>query len=163
MTLTVTNNGVTISSPDSVQVTVTNFGIDVSPASVTVNQGQSASYTITLTPEFGPFGNTVSLVCSNLPSRTSCSFSPSQLTPGSSSVTSALAVSTTAPSASFVRIHWQTLRRWHVDGKIGSPWQTIRINGGLLWRWSESDVKRIRRYKEKYYCKGRGRKPRRKR
>lgn len=82
--------------------TITDFSLDVSPASRTINAGQSAVYTVTITPELGSFGNSVSLACSNLPSRTSCSFSPSQLTPNNSSVTSALTVSTTASSASLL-------------------------------------------------------------
>ena len=99
MTLTVTNNEVTIPSPDSVQVTVTDFAIGVSPTSATVNRGQSATYTVTVSPQFGSFDNAVSLSCSNLPSLSSCSFSASSLTPGASDATSTLTVSTTAPSA----------------------------------------------------------------
>ena len=99
MTLTITNNQVTIPSLDSVQVTVTDFAIGVSPTSATVNRGQSASYTVTVSPQFGSFDPTVSLSCSNLPSLSSCSFSPATLTPGGSDATSTLTVSTTAPSA----------------------------------------------------------------
>jgi hypothetical protein len=102
MTLTVTNNDVTIPSPDSVQVTVTDFAIGVSPTSATVNRGQSATYTVTVSPQFGSFDNAVSLSCSNLPSLSSCSFSASSLTPGASDGTSTLTVSTTAPSAFLV-------------------------------------------------------------
>ena len=102
MNLTVTNNGVTTSSPDSVQITITDFATGVSPASVTVSRGQAAAYTVTVSPQFGSFDNAISLSCSNLPSLSSCSFSPSSLTPGASDGTSTLTVSTTAPSAFLV-------------------------------------------------------------
>jgi hypothetical protein len=100
-TLTVTNNGVTLSQAASVQVTVTDFTVGASPSSVTVSRGQSATYTLSVNPQFGGFTNAVSLACSGLPSRSTCSFSPSSVTPGANGVTSKLTISTTAPSASF--------------------------------------------------------------
>jgi glucose/arabinose dehydrogenase len=80
--------------------TVTDFSLEASPASRTVNAGQSAGYTLTITPQAGPFGNSISLACSGLPALTSCSFSPSQVTPDASAATSSLAIFTAAPSAS---------------------------------------------------------------
>ncbi|MCJ7502159.1 MAG: S8 family serine peptidase [Acidobacteriia bacterium] len=100
-TLTVTNNGVTLSQAASVQITVSNFTVGVSPSSVTVSRGQSATYTLSVNPQYGAFTNAVSLACSNLPSRSACSFSPSSVTPGASGATSNLTISTTAASASF--------------------------------------------------------------
>lgn len=100
-TLTVTNNGVTLSQPSSVQIIVTNFAMSASPSSASVSRGQSATYTVTIKPKFGSFTNAVSLACSNLPSLSPCSFSPSSVTPGAGGATSALTISTTAPSASF--------------------------------------------------------------
>ncbi len=81
---------------------VTNFVFAVSPASANVTAGQSASFTVTVSPKSGAFDDTVSLSCSNLPSLSSCSFSPGSLTPGASDATSSLTVSTTAPSAFLV-------------------------------------------------------------
>jgi len=100
-TLTVTNNGVTLSQAASVRITVSNFTVGSSPSSVTVSRGQSATYTLSVNPQYGAFTNSVSLACSNLPSRSTCSFSPSSVTPGASGATSNLTISTTAPSASF--------------------------------------------------------------
>jgi hypothetical protein len=99
-TLTVTNNGVTLSQAASVQITVTNFAISASPSSATVSPGQSATYTLSVNPQYGAFTNAVSLACSGLPSRSTCSFSPSSVTPGATGATSNLSISTTAPSAS---------------------------------------------------------------
>jgi hypothetical protein len=99
-TLTVTNNGVTLSQAASVQITVTNFAISSSPSSATVSPGQSAAYTLSVNPQYAAYNNAVSLACSNLPSRSTCSFSPRTVTPGASGATSNLTISTTAPSAS---------------------------------------------------------------
>ena len=100
-TLTVTNNGVTLSQAASVQITVSNFSVGASPSSASVSPGRSATYTVSANPQYGAFTNAVSLACSNLPSRSSCSFSPGSVTPGASGTTSRLTISTTAPSASF--------------------------------------------------------------
>ncbi len=100
MNLTVTNNDVTLSTPDSVEITVTDFDVGVSPASASVSRGQSANYTVNLTPQFGSFDNPVSLSCTGLPASSSCSFSPAALTPGGSQATATLTVSTAAASSS---------------------------------------------------------------
>ncbi len=84
---------------ETIETTVSDFAIGVSPDNATVTRGQSASYTVTVTPQFGPFGNSIALACSNLPALASCMSSPRSLTPNSSSVTSTVTVSTTAPSA----------------------------------------------------------------
>ncbi len=83
-------------------VVTTDFAIAVSPASVTVAQGEAATYTVTVSPRGGFFDEPVSLTCSGLPTLTSCSFSPSEVTPGASAATSTLTVSTTGPAGSVV-------------------------------------------------------------
>ncbi len=101
-TLTASNGGVTASpSTSTVQITVSDFTNTPSPASATISPGQAASYTVTIGSKFGAFTNVVSLACSGLPSLSSCGFSPASVTPGSSSVTSTLTISTTAPSLVF--------------------------------------------------------------
>ncbi len=100
VSLVVTNNGVTLSSSASVQVMVSDFTVAASPSSATVRAGQTASYTLTVQPQMGAFTGAIALGCSNLPARASCSFSPSSVTPGTSSATSTLTVSTTANSMS---------------------------------------------------------------
>ena len=99
MTLTASNNGVTMSPSASVTITVTNFAVSVSPATASVKAGQSATYTVSVQPQNGAFSNSIALACSNLPGLASCSFSPSSVTPGANTVTSMLTVSTTAASA----------------------------------------------------------------
>ena len=64
--------------------------------------------------------------------------------------------------ARIVGIGRMTLLRWLKTGKVAEP---RRIgNGGVEARvWTARDVEKVRRYKEKFYRKGRGRKPRTKR
>lgn len=63
------------STSSSVQVSVGDFSISATPASVTISSGHQAVYTITLTPIGGLTGN-VNLSCSGGPPNTSCSVSP---------------------------------------------------------------------------------------
>jgi len=100
-TLTVTDNGVTLSPESSVQITVTSFAINPTPSSTTVSPGRAATYALSIAPQYGAFTNAVSLACSNLPARTACRFSPSSVTPGSGGAASTLTLSTTAPTAVF--------------------------------------------------------------
>ena len=100
--LTVSNSGVTASLPtSSVRITVSDFSVATPQPSASVQPGQPANYTISIASQFGAFTNPVSLVCSGLPSLSSCLFSPSSPTPGSGSTTSTLSISTTAPSFVF--------------------------------------------------------------
>jgi Pro-kumamolisin, activation domain/Bacterial Ig-like domain (group 3) len=66
-----------VSSP--IQVTVSDYILQVLPASVTVDQGQSESVTLDLIP-VGGFANPVQLACSNLPEDVTCKFSKSTVT-----------------------------------------------------------------------------------
>ena len=64
----------------------------------------------------------------------------------------------TAAVARKVGIHKVTLIRWLLSGKIREP-RRLK-NGGMDFRiWTDRDVERVRRYKEQFYRKGRGRKP----
>ena len=68
----------------------------------------------------------------------------------------------TAAVARMVGIHKVTLQRWMLAGKIREP-RRVK-NGGINVRiWTDQDVERVRRYKEKFYWKGGGRKPKLKR
>jgi len=96
------NGAVTISdsaagSPHTVSLTGNglDFSVSVTPASVTITSGAKANYTVTVSELGGSFNHNVSLSCSGLPAQSSCSFSPSGLTPGSGSAGSALTIKTT--------------------------------------------------------------------
>lgn len=75
-----------------------NFIVSASPPSVTVHPGQSATYTLTVTPQNG-FTSDISLTCSALPARASCSLSPTAVSSGAGGTNVTLTLTTTAPSA----------------------------------------------------------------
>ena len=98
-------------------VTVTDFAVAASPETVSVTGGQSATFTVTVSPDGPSFGEAVSLACSGLPSGASCSFAPSEVTPGSGPAASMLTLSTAPLGA----------EAWGAPGG-GSPW-----SDGLPW------------------------------
>jgi len=75
------------------------FTLAATPSSRIVNRGQSAGYSISVSPLGGGFTAAVTLACSGLPAGAACTFSPSSVTPGGIAASSALTISTTAPSA----------------------------------------------------------------
>jgi hypothetical protein len=95
--LTITDNALA-GSPQTVSLSGTgiDFSLSASPSSVTVSAGQTAHYTVTVIPLGGSFGSAVSLSCSGLPTLSACSFNPAAPTPGASSVTSTLNLTTTS-------------------------------------------------------------------
>jgi uncharacterized repeat protein (TIGR01451 family) len=104
---TITNNAsVTLTEFDpnlannsaSATTDAVDFQISVTPASVTVTRGNTAVYTITLTPVGGRFNGSITLDCEMEPASTSCLFSPSAPTPGGAAINATLSLSTTAPS-----------------------------------------------------------------
>lgn len=66
------------------------------PSSVTIPAGSSASFTVTATAQSGAFNQAISLYCAGLPSTLNCNFSPAALTPGSSSASSSVTISSVA-------------------------------------------------------------------
>lgn len=77
------------------EIILSTFSLSISPTSRTVYTGESANYTVTVTPGSG-FTLDVALTCSGAPSNTTCSLTPSTVSGGSG--TSKLVVQTTAPS-----------------------------------------------------------------
>ena len=59
--------------------------------------------------------------------------------------------------AEFVGINRVTLQRWLLSGKLSEP-ERVKMAGVDVRIWAESDVKRVRQFKENNYRKGRGRK-----
>lgn len=92
----VVNPGPGGGSSAPVEFAVVTFSVDATPPSVTVTAGESATYTIRVTPQFGPFDSAVTLGCDDFPEASSYSFSPRSLTPGGSQVSSTLTLKTTA-------------------------------------------------------------------
>ncbi|MGH9554373.1 MAG: DUF11 domain-containing protein [Terriglobales bacterium] len=69
------------------------FTISAAPSSVTLLPGQSATFTVTVTP--APFVAMVDLACSGAPPLGTCSFNPATVNPGNLPASSILTVTTT--------------------------------------------------------------------
>jgi len=96
----VTNNGVGFAATTDLDITVTDFTIDVTPSGATVPIGGSATFAVSVTPVGGPYSTAVALACNTgtLPPGVTCSFNPDTVTPGASGARSTLTLSTTASS-----------------------------------------------------------------
>jgi hypothetical protein len=81
------------------------FTMSLSPATASVSSGQSVNSTLVVLPLSG-FNQTVSLSCSGAPTDASCTVTPlSQALDGTTPVTTALAIQTTARTAGLVAPH----------------------------------------------------------
>jgi hypothetical protein len=98
-TLSVSDNAV--GSPQATNLTGSgsDFSLNSSPGSATVKAGSTAKYNLTVSPVGGSFAYAVKLTCSGLPAQTSCSLSPTTVTPGANTAASTLSVTTTASVA----------------------------------------------------------------
>ena len=85
------------------------FSMDASPSSATIKAGQTATFTITISPVNG-MNSPVSFACSGLPAASSCTFSPASVTPNGSPVSTTLTLNTTAAASAVVPI--AGLHRW---------------------------------------------------
>lgn len=120
VTLVASNNGVTFTSAVPAQITVTRFVLGATSTTGAVAPGQTATYPLTVTPQLGAYSNTVTLACSNLPSESTCAFSPSSVAPGSNPVNVSMTVSTTAASLA-------------APFRMGAPpWKYLRLPGAPL-------------------------------
>ncbi len=73
----------------------------LTPTTQTITPGESASYNFSVLPVGSSFTNAVTLSCSSTPVIAAlCSFTPSSVTPGSSSAAVVMTVATTSSSAS---------------------------------------------------------------
>jgi hypothetical protein len=68
--------------------------VTIPNGSATIPAGQSATYTISVTPS-GGFNSAVSFACTGLPGASSCSFNPTTITPNGSPASTTLTIATT--------------------------------------------------------------------
>src|SRR5215469_8111904 len=102
------------------------FSASVGPAGDTINAGQSANFTVTITPS-GGFNKVVTFSCSGMPTGASCTVAPSSVTlDGSNASTTKLMVTTTQRSGFFT---WPQLR---VRPRLG-PWSWVSFLGCILF------------------------------
>ena len=80
------------------------FALTANPSSVSLSPGDYANITVTVTPENG-FNDMVTLSCSGVPSTAKCVFSPTTLTPlTTTAVSSTLQIQTQGPSGTSVKL-----------------------------------------------------------
>jgi Beta-propeller repeat/Abnormal spindle-like microcephaly-assoc'd, ASPM-SPD-2-Hydin len=91
-------------SPQTVNITGAgaDFSLAGAPSSDTVQPGSAAKYKLTVSSIGGSFVSAVQLACTGLPAQTSCTLSPTAVTPGANAATSTLTISTTATVADAV-------------------------------------------------------------
>jgi hypothetical protein len=75
-----------------------NFSLTSSPQSATIKAGQTATFTLTVSPA-GGFNSMVSFNCMGLPANSSCTFTPPTVTPNGAPVSTMLTIQTSAPQA----------------------------------------------------------------
>ncbi len=69
------------------------FNLGVSPMSMTVARGQTATFNVSITPANG-FNGPVSFSCSGLPAGVACNFTPATVTPSAGAATTTMTIST---------------------------------------------------------------------
>jgi hypothetical protein len=97
------------------------FNIAASPSSATIKAGQTATFTITVSPVNG-MNSPVTFACSGLPAASSCTFAPASVTLNGSPVSTTLTISTTAPSAAavpFASLRPWTFVSWSLTAMLG--------------------------------------------
>ena len=93
------NNAGSTSAVLTQTVDPADFTLTSNPTSKTITAGQSATFTLTVTPQ-GSFTTPISFSCIGLPALSGCAFSPTSVTPNSSTVTGTLTITTAAHTAS---------------------------------------------------------------
>lgn len=73
--------------------------LGTSPSSLALPSGNSATLTVTATPQSGAFNSAITLACSGAPETLTCSFAPPSLTPGTRVASSVLTISDASTTA----------------------------------------------------------------
>lgn len=100
-------------SPQSIALTGTgtDFGLSVSPPTATVTAGQSANFTLTVTPING-FDSQVTLACSGAPSNSTCTPSSTSVTLNGTSASNVTVAVTTVARAALPRFRIPQIPGW---------------------------------------------------
>jgi YD repeat-containing protein len=86
------NYSASSSAAVSVTVNAADFSLTASSSAITVPRGSSAAMALTIAPQ-GVFNQAITFACANLPAGVTCSFTPSSLTPNSTTSTVTLTLS----------------------------------------------------------------------
>jgi hypothetical protein len=74
------------------------FTLSITPPSVSIASGQTATYSLDVAPTSGTFPSTVTFSCSGAPALTTCAFNPPQIAAGSGDSVITVTALTTAPT-----------------------------------------------------------------
>ena len=111
------------------------FSASLSPSTNTVSAGQSASFTVSITPT-GGFNKIVTFTCSGMPTGASCTVSPSSVTlDGSNTATAKVDVMTTKRSGFFP---WPQLR----NNTRLNPWSVAILLVAWILFWVGFNMQR---------------------
>ncbi len=94
--VTVVNPAPLGGTSDALPFMVVTFTIDVSPESATVTAGQSAGFTIEVTPQQGSFDTPIYFAALGLPAGCAATFAPASVSPGADPVSVLMTLSTRA-------------------------------------------------------------------
>jgi hypothetical protein len=97
--VTVVNPAPIGGTSDAVEFTVVTFTVDISPEDATVPAGQSADFTIEVTPQQGSFDTPITFNALGLPTGCTATFTPGSVTPGTDPASVSMTLSTTARPA----------------------------------------------------------------
>jgi hypothetical protein len=95
------SNGFGYSDPVELQIVVTDYAVNVTPATAALAPGGSSQHIVEVTPQGGAYDSEVTLACAsaNLPPQTTCTFDPPNLVPGASGARSILTLATASSSS----------------------------------------------------------------
>jgi hypothetical protein len=99
LTISGTSLGVPSPKVQTIPLAVVDFAVSTSTPSQTVHAGQTATYALNVLPVSGAFNTAIALSCSGAPALSSCSVVPASVTPGSSTTSVNVTVSTTSPTS----------------------------------------------------------------
>ncbi len=114
------------------------FTITAGPASATITRGESATFTITVTPQ-SHFDSATSFNCAGLPAFAVCAFSPASLIPNGGPATATLTITTTAVSSDIIR----PAIRGHGTRPIIALWLSLPLVGIMVGSTSKRPSLRL--------------------
>ena len=109
-------------SSATINAQLANFTVSSQPANATIRTGQTATFTISMTPAAG-FTSPVTFTCSNVPTAAACSFSQSTLTPNGATLSTMMTFRTSMTSSG------------GPFGPRAAPFQPIFLLIGMLAVW----------------------------
>jgi len=111
-------------------VVVTDFTFSASATRLSLARGHTGTLTLSLAPVGGSFDSAIRFSCSGLPAQSSCSFSPSSVTPGGNNASVTMSVTTAATIAGLPPTVSGMLALW-----AGLPIAVLMFSGSTRGRW----------------------------